>query len=178
MERVAIVGDDTVGSFFSFSALSLSLESMSSLEEGEVRGDLFEGRKADKADLMALLGIDRRVPGVDVSLVGSAVDGIAWSGLASCCALSAGWDGVMESGGRLSGRSRDGRGSEEFNTHISCDASTLVILGKGRCRIARTVYLMLACGLWLVDGIIGGAPSRCVGGRIKDGRIKGEKSTE
>lgn len=72
IERVATVGEETTTSCSFFCALSL--ESMSSLEEGE---DLFEGRKADKADLMALLGIDRRVPGVDGSLVGSAVVSIA-----------------------------------------------------------------------------------------------------
>lgn len=85
----------------------------------------------------------------------------------------------MTSGGWLGGRNKGGGGSEECKTQISCDASTLVILGKGRWRIARTVYLILACGLWLVEGIMGGSvPSRCVGGRIKDGRIMGERSTE
>lgn len=78
IERVEIVGEETTTTCSFFCALSLSLslslESMSSLEEGE---DLFEGRKADKADLMALLGIDRRVPGVDGSLVSSAVVCIA-----------------------------------------------------------------------------------------------------
>jgi hypothetical protein len=40
-----------------------------------------------------------------------------------------------------------GSGGLECTTQTSCDASTFDRLGKGRCKTARMVYLIFACGL-------------------------------